>query len=119
MTVALDLKPSVEGELRAQADAAGLPIDLFLSRKLEALALEQNKQPVDRGDVVSKLRAYETELKASGIAHLFLHGSYARGTATQASDVDVIAEFDRGRKLSLLGRVHLEVRHPWSQGRPC
>ena len=40
-----------------------------------------------------------------------LHGSYARGTAiNQVSDVDVIADFDRAKRLSLLGRVHLENR---------
>ena len=37
--------------------------------------------------------------------------TYARGTAIGgASDVDVIADFDRAKKLSLLGRVHLENR---------
>ena len=34
------------------------------------------------------------ELKAAGVVHLFLHGSYARGTAIRgSSDVDVIAEY--------------------------
>ena len=37
--------------------------------------------------------------------------TYARGTAIgAASNVDVIADFDRAKKLSLLGRVHLENR---------
>ncbi len=66
---------------------------------------------MDKDQVVAALRAHELELKAAGVAHLFLHGSYARGTAVrELSDVDVIAEFDHARKLSLIGRAHLENR---------
>ena len=66
---------------------------------------------MDKATIVSKLREYERELKAAGVEHLLLHGSYARGTAVRdASDVDVVADFDLTRKLSLIGRVHLENR---------
>ena len=66
---------------------------------------------MDKDTIVSKLREYEAELKAAGVEHLLLHGSYARGTAVHdASDVDVVADFDLTRKLSLIGRVHLENR---------
>lgn len=66
---------------------------------------------MDKSTIIAKLREYEGELRAAGIRHLLLHGSYARGTAIRdLSDVDVIADFDRVRKLSLLGRVHLENR---------
>jgi predicted nucleotidyltransferase len=42
---------------------------------------------------------------------LFLHGSYARGTMLrEASDVDIIAEFDPSRRLSLLDMVAIENR---------
>jgi predicted nucleotidyltransferase len=66
---------------------------------------------MDRKQVIATLREHQPELKAAGIEHLFLHGSYARGTAIhEVSDVDVIADFDRSKKLSLIGRVHLENR---------
>ena len=66
---------------------------------------------MDKATIVSKLREYEGELKAAGVEHLLLHGSYARGTAVRdASDVDVVADFDLTRKFSLVGRVHLENR---------
>jgi len=37
VTVTLNLKPEIEAGLLAQAQAAGLPLDQFLSRQLEAL----------------------------------------------------------------------------------
>jgi hypothetical protein len=61
--------------------------------------------------VIAKLREHEIELKAAGVEHLFLHGSYARGSAIRdVSDVDVIAEFDAGRRLSLVDMVAIENR---------
>jgi predicted nucleotidyltransferase len=66
---------------------------------------------MDRSTIIAKLREHESELKAAGIEHLFLHGSYARGTAIHdVSDVDVIAEFSPGRRLSLLDMVDIENR---------
>jgi predicted nucleotidyltransferase len=66
---------------------------------------------MDKGTILAKLREHEGELKAAGIEHLFLHGSYARGAAIhEMSDVDVIAEFVPGRRLSLLDMVSIENR---------
>jgi len=66
---------------------------------------------MDKSTIIAKLREHESELKAAGIEHLFLHGSCARGTATiGVSDVDIIAEFSPGRRLSLLDMVAMENR---------
>src|SRR5205814_10027224 len=57
---------------------------------------------MDRDEIIAKLREYASELKAAGVQHLFLHGSYARGTAIRgSSDIDIIAEFEPGRGLTL------------------
>jgi predicted nucleotidyltransferase len=60
--------------------------------------------------VKAKLLPHLRDLSAAGIAHLIVHGSVARGEATPSSDVDLIADFDRAKKLSLIGRVRLENR---------
>jgi predicted nucleotidyltransferase len=66
---------------------------------------------MDKSTIIAKLREHEDELKAAGIEHLFLHGSYTRGMAIrEMSDVDVIAEFVPGRRLSLLDMVAIENR---------
>jgi uncharacterized protein len=66
---------------------------------------------MDRDQIIAKLRESAPELKAAGVEHLSLHGSYARGTAIDGrSDVDIIAEFDRGRRLSLVDMVAIERR---------
>src|SRR5947207_864920 len=66
---------------------------------------------MDRDQIIAKLRQYASELKAAGVEHLFLHGSSARGTAIRgSSDVDIIAEFDPGRRLSLVDMVAIENR---------
>jgi hypothetical protein len=66
---------------------------------------------MDKSTIIAKLREHEAELKASGVEHLSLFGSYARGTAVSPlSDVDLIAEFDSKREYSLLDRVRLENR---------
>ncbi len=63
---------------------------------------------MDRDHAITTLREHEPELKAAGIVHLRLHGSLARGTATATSDVDLIAEFDASKRLSLLDMVSIE-----------
>ena len=63
---------------------------------------------MDRDDIIGMLRLHEAELRAAGIVRLRLFGSSARGEATGASDVDLLALFDEGKRLSLLDVVHLE-----------
>jgi len=63
---------------------------------------------MDKGQVIETLRIHEPELKAAGIAHLRLFGSVARGDASTRSDVDLIADFDRSKRLTLFGMARLE-----------
>lgn len=63
---------------------------------------------LDQDSVISVLRAHETELKGLGIVGIALFGSVARGEP--GNDVDLMAEFDESRRLTLLDMVKFE-RH--------
>jgi predicted nucleotidyltransferase len=65
---------------------------------------------MDERQVISKLREHRDELTAAGIVHLRVFGSVARGEANDSSDVDLIAEFDKQKNLTLLDMVGLENR---------
>ena len=65
---------------------------------------------MDNAAVVTKLRQHEPELRAAGIVHLRLFGSVARGEAAEQSDVDLMADLDQTRRLTLVGLAHLENR---------
>jgi predicted nucleotidyltransferase len=64
--------------------------------------------PLHKAVVIAKLREHEPELKAAGIARLFLFGSVARGE--RGNDVDLMAEFDQSRRFTLFDKAGLEVR---------
>ena len=65
---------------------------------------------MDKATVIEKLRAHESELKAAGIVHLRLFGSVARGEADEKSDVDLMADFDESKRLTILNLVGLQNR---------
>jgi predicted nucleotidyltransferase len=62
---------------------------------------------MDREDVIAALRAYEAELKASGVVRLSLFGSTAQGTPRPDSDVDLLALLDATRPLSRLDVIRI------------
>lgn len=56
------------------------------------------------------LLSHEIELKNAGIASLAIFGSVARGEANEFSDVDLVTDFDRKRRLTAFDKAGLEVR---------
>jgi hypothetical protein len=65
---------------------------------------------MDKQLVIETLRQHEQELRAAGIVHLRLFGSVARGTTSLQSDIDLMADIDRGKRLTLIGMARLENR---------
>ncbi|MBZ5638574.1 MAG: nucleotidyltransferase family protein [Acidobacteriia bacterium] len=49
-------------------------------------------------EVIARLRAEETALRSLGVSRLGLFGSFRRGDAREESDVDLLVEFEPGRK---------------------
>jgi uncharacterized protein len=65
---------------------------------------------MDRERILGILREHAPELKAAGVAHLRVFGSVARGEANSQSDVDLIADFDSSKRLTLVTLGSLERR---------
>ncbi len=61
----------------------------------------------DRGTILATLRAREAELRAAGVAALYLFGSAARGEATEHSDVDLFLDQADPAAFDLLDLVAL------------
>jgi predicted nucleotidyltransferase len=65
---------------------------------------------MNKDEVINKLRAHEPELKAAGIIRLAVFGSVARGDNSTESDVDLLADFDKTKRYTLLTMGRLESR---------
>ncbi len=71
--------------------------------------LAQNNR-MDQRFVIEKLRHHEPELKAAGILHISVFGSVARNEATTVSDVDLLADFDKSKRMTLVKVGSLQSR---------
>jgi hypothetical protein len=57
---------------------------------------------MNSNEIIAKLRQYAPELKAAGLVHLRVFGSVARGETSTESDVDLLVDFDKSRRLTLV-----------------
>ena len=74
---------------------------------------------MNRAEVIARLKAIEPELRARGVEHLYLYGSYARDEARPDSDIDLLAEFSRTADQSIFGLMEpytlLEEQFPGTE----
>jgi len=63
---------------------------------------------MDSQAIIRVLRDHQLELKDAGIVHLRLFGSVARGEGSQQSDIDLLADFDKSRRFTLVNVGHLQ-----------
>lgn len=65
---------------------------------------------MEKGLVLERLRLHETELRAAGIVRLRVFGSVARDEASPSSDVDLLADFDQSKRMTLVKVGSLQNR---------
>jgi uncharacterized protein len=61
-----------------------------------------------RDEAIALLKAQESELRARGLTHVALFGSMARNEAGPDSDIDLLVDFDRNSKFSLLDLIDIQ-----------
>jgi uncharacterized protein len=68
---------------------------------------------VDKERIIVILREHAPELQAAGLLHLRKIGSVARGEAVSQSDIDLLADFDKSRPITLVtvGRLQRRLTH--------
>ena len=70
---------------------------------------------MDTDRILAILRNHAAELQAAGLTHLRLFGSVARGEATPHSDIDLLADYDPEKTVTLLTLGGLDQRRTCSQ----
>jgi predicted nucleotidyltransferase len=63
----------------------------------------------DLVEVMSTLRAHESELRGFGVCHAAVFGSVARGQAREDSDVDVLVDLDPERPIGVFEYARLKL----------
>ena len=84
---------------------------------LERFLQEAEQRPPNLADIIGRLRAIETLLRAKGVVALFVFGSVARGDARPDSDVDLAVDFATGVSPSLFEIVRLKEELEAALGR--
>lgn len=74
-------------------------------------------EPLSAAEILARIEAHAGDLREMGVAKIGLFGSYARGEADPASDIDILVMM-RDRPYSIFGlmgiKLHLEevLGHP-------
>ena len=58
-----------------------------------------------KAEAIARLKPFERRLRERGISALYLFGSTARDEAGEASDLDLLYEYDPSRKFSLFDQA--------------
>lgn len=100
----------LRARLKSFAVARGQSMQDVVERAVTRLLDEEAREPPSLGAVLRRLRDAEPVLREAGITGLFVFGSVARGDAGPDSDVDVAADVDPRRRVSLFTLVELKEK---------
>ena len=103
------LPQAARDRLKAAAVARGQTVQGLVGSLVERFLAEDARKPPDLATVLGTLRAHAPALKPRGMTGLWVFGSVARGDARADSDIDLLAEFDPGARLSLVGLASLRA----------
>lgn len=78
-----------------------------LARVAENMRRKEEAEQL-RKSVIGTLRGMKDQLQARGILHLALFGSIARDDANPDSDVDLVANLDAEKRLTILDLIMIE-----------
>ena len=53
---------------------------------------------MEKQEIVARLQENSSQMRSLGVQRLGIFGSYVRGEQTDASDVDLLVEFEAGKK---------------------
>lgn len=98
----------IRNRFKALAASKGLNVqDLLREIVGEYIHAEATRIP-EASAVIHAVKSHADELRSAGIMHLALVGSVARGEATEVSDIDLVADFEPARRISLIDVAHVQ-----------
>jgi hypothetical protein len=95
--------------LKAAAAARGETVQGLVGTLVERFLTEEGRRPPDLAAVLGALRANAAQLRRRGVRDLWVVGPVARGEARPDSGVDLMAEFEVGARVSLVGLASLRA----------
>ena len=97
------VSPTTRNRIKALAAGRGQSVQDLVGSVLDRFLAEQDRQPPVLSDVLGRLRGHVPALQQRGVAALWVFGSVARGNARPDSDIDLVADFEPARRISLTG----------------